>query len=70
MPSFKGILLETALTLWLIDLCSNRTFFYNKNQIREMEEANCSAKSAVNSLRNNEPQAAQFILLHMQSVKV
>lgn len=35
-----------------------------------MEEANCSAKSAVNSLRNNEPQAAQFILLHMQSVKV
>lgn len=30
MPSFKGVLLETAMTLWLTDLCSDRTFFIIK----------------------------------------
>lgn len=46
MPSFKGVPREMALTSWLTDLWSNRILFYNKNQTGEMEEANCSPKSA------------------------
>lgn len=68
MPCFKSVPRETALTSWLTALCNNGILFYNKNQIGEMEEANCSPKSAMNSLRNNEPLPAHFIPLHTESM--
>lgn len=67
MQSSKGVPL-TALTLQLTDPWSNRVHFYSKNEIGEMEKTKCSPKSAMNSLRNNEPLSTHFIPLHTQGM--